>query len=85
MVSPTRIVFEGNERSKQINLINNGAETGRFKISFVRRNMTSAGKIEVIDEKEPGMYSDEMVRFSPRLVTLAPGESQTGRSPPAPT
>ena len=79
MVSPTRIVFEGNDRTKQINLINNGAETGRFKISFVRRNMTSTGKIEVIDVKEPGMYSDEMVRFSPRLVTLAPGQSQTVR------
>lgn len=79
MVSPTRIVFEGNERTKQINLINNGAETGRFKISFVRRNMTSTGKVEAVEENEPGMYSDEMVRFSPRLVTLAPGQSQTVR------
>ncbi len=79
MVSPTRIVFEGNERTKQINLINNGAESGRFKISFVRRNMTSTGKVEAVEENEPGMYSDEMVRFSPRLVTLAPGQSQTVR------
>ena len=79
MVSPTRVVFEGNERSKQINLINNGAETGRFKISFVRRNMTAEGQIIDVDEKEAGMYSDEMVRFSPRLVTLAPGQSQTVR------
>ncbi len=79
MVSPTRVVFEGNERTKQINLINNGSETGRFKISFVRRNMNADGQIKVVDEKEPGMYSDEMVRFSPRLVTLAPGESQTVR------
>jgi len=79
MVSPTRIVFEGNERTKQINLINNGAETGRFKISFVRRNMTSSGKVEAVEENEPGMYADEMVRFSPRLVTLAPGQSQTVR------
>jgi len=74
MVSPTRIVFEGNERTKQINLINNGSETGRFRISFVRKNMNSSGKIEVIDDKEPGMYSDEMVRFSPRQVTLEPGQ-----------
>lgn len=79
MVSPTRVVFEGNERTKQINLINNGSETGRFKISFVRRNMTAEGQIIEVDEKEPGMYSDEMVRFSPRLVTLAPGQSQTVR------
>ena len=79
MVSPTRVVFEGNERTKQINLINNGADAGRFKISFVRKDMTSEGGIKKVDENTPGMYSDEMVRFSPRLVTLAPGQSQTVR------
>lgn len=79
MVAPTRVVFEGNERSKQINLINNGADTGRFKVSFVRKNMTPEGDIKVVEENEPGLYSDEMVRFSPRLVTLAPGQSQTVR------
>jgi P pilus assembly chaperone PapD len=79
MVSPTRIVFEGNDRTKQITLINNGAETGRFRISFVRRDMNTEGKIIAVDENQPGMYSDEMVRFSPRQVTLAPGQSQTVR------
>ncbi len=79
MVTPTRVVFEGNERTKQITLINNGADSGRFKVSFVRKNMTTEGGVEVIKEGEPGLYSDEMVRFSPRLVTLAPGQSQTVR------
>ena len=79
MVTPTRVVFEGNERTKQVNLINNGSETGRFKVSFVRKNMTPEGSMKVIEENEPGLYSDEMVRFSPRLVTLAPGQSQTVR------
>jgi P pilus assembly chaperone PapD len=79
MVSPTRIVFEGNERTKQINLINNGSEIGRFRISFVRRDMTAEGRIKVVEENQPGLYSDEMIRFSPRQVTLAPGQSQTVR------
>jgi len=79
MVSPTRVVFEGNERTKQINVINNGAETGRFRISFVRRNMNADGKIKEIDKDEPGLYSDGMVRFSPRQVTLEPGQSQVVR------
>ena len=79
MVSPTRVVFEGNERTKQITLINNGSEEGRFRVSFVRRNMTAEGGLKTIEEDEPGKYSDEMVRFSPRLVTLAPGQSQTVR------
>ena len=79
MVSPTRVVFEGSDRSKQINLVNNGAETARYRISLVRRNMNADGKIVAVDENEPGMYADEMVRFSPRQVTLAPGQSQTVR------
>lgn len=79
MVSPTRVVFEGNERSKQVHLINNGTETGRFRISFVRKDMNGSGKIELIEDKRPGLYADEMVRFSPRQVTLEPGQSQTVR------
>ena len=79
MVSPTRIVFEGNERTKQVNLINNGSETGRYRISFVRRKMTEDGKFVEVAENEPGMYSEDIVRFSPRQVTLQPGQSQTVR------
>ena len=79
MVTPTRIVFEGNERTKQVNVINNGSEAGRFRISFVRRKMTEDGKFEAVDENEPGMYSDNYIRFSPRQVTLQPGQSQTVR------
>jgi len=79
MISPTRVIFEGSERTEQVNLINNGAETARYRISFVRRNMTPLGSLVAIDEDESGMYSDEMVRFSPRQVTLAPGQSQTVR------
>ena len=79
MVSPTRVVFEGNERTKQINLINNGSETGRFRVSFVRRDMGADGKFVEVKEGETGLYSDEMIRFSPRQVTLAPGQSQTVR------
>ncbi len=79
MVSPTRIVFEGSERTKQVNLINNGSEAGRFRISFVRRKMTADGKIEEVAENGPGLYSDEFIRFSPRQVTLQPGQSQTVR------
>lgn len=79
MVSPTRVVFEGNDRTKQISVINNGSETGRFRISFVRRSMNADGNIKEIDKDVPGMYSDGMIRFSPRQVTLEPGQSQTVR------
>ena len=79
MVSPTRIIFEGSERTKQVSLINNGSETARYRVSFVRRKMTEDGRFEEIPEGETGMFSDEIVRFSPRQVTLQPGQSQTVR------
>ena len=79
MISPTRVEFEDSERTKQVHLVNNGTDTGRYRISFVRRKMLESGQIEAIEENEPGLYSDDMVRFSPRQVTLQPGQSQTVR------
>lgn len=79
MVSPSRIVFEGNLRSEKITLINSGSETGHFRISFVRRNMTESGTLSEVKEDEPGMYSDSMIRFSPRQIALPPGKAQTVR------
>ena len=79
MITPTRIVFEGNERTKQVNLMNNGTETGRYRVSFVRRKMTENGEFENISEDAEGMFSDEIIRYSPRQVTLEPGQAQTVR------
>ena len=79
MVSPSRVVFDGNTRSEQITLINSGSETGRYRISFIRQEMTDNGAIKKITDDKPGNYSDEMIRFSPRQVTLPPGKTQTIR------
>lgn len=79
MISPSRVVFDGNMRSEQITLINSGSETGRYRISFIRQEMTDNGAIKTINDDRPGNYSDEMIRFSPRQVTLPPGKTQTIR------
>lgn len=79
MVSPSRVVFEGKMRSEKITLINSGSETGHYRISFVRRNMTESGTLSEIKENEPGNYSDTMIRYSPRQITLPPGKAQVVR------
>lgn len=79
MVSPTRVVFDGRERTKQVNLINAGTDTGRYRISFVQKKMSESGKLENVEPGTEGNYSDSMVRFSPRQVTLPPGKSQVVR------
>lgn len=79
LVSPTRIVFEGRMRTAKVTLANTGDTTGRYRISFVQKQMTEAGNLMDIKEDVPGMYSDSMVRFSPREVTLPPGQAQVIR------
>jgi P pilus assembly chaperone PapD len=79
MVSPTRIVFEGRTRTERVTLVNTGDTTGRYRISFVRRQMTETGELAEVKDDIPGMYSDTMVRFSPREVTLPPGQPQVVR------
>jgi len=79
MVSPTRVVFEGRTRSARVTLANTGDTTGRYRISFIQRQMTDTGVLAEVKEGAPGMYADEMVRFSPREVTLPPGQSQVVR------
>lgn len=80
MLYPTRIVFEGNQRTAQIQLINSGAESKTYRIALVNRRMSETGSFSDIEEPLPGeLFADAMLRFSPRQVTLAPGTGQTVR------
>jgi P pilus assembly chaperone PapD len=80
MLHPTRLVFEKNQRAAQIDLINNGTESATYRINLINRRMTEDGNLVAITEPGPGeQFSDSMLVFSPRQVTLAPGTSQTVR------
>ncbi|MFO7592974.1 MAG: molecular chaperone [Pseudomonadota bacterium] len=79
MVTPSRVVFEERTRSAQVTLLNKGDETGTFRISFIRRQMTESGRFVEAEEDETGLYSDAMVRYSPRQITLPPGQPQVVR------
>jgi len=80
MVFPTRIVFEKNVRAAQLELINNGTETATYRISVVNRRMNEYGQFTPVDAPLPGeLFSDQLLRYSPRQVILAPGAGQTVR------
>jgi P pilus assembly chaperone PapD len=80
MLYPTRIVFEKNQRAAQIELINNGSKPATYRISLVNRRMTETGQFEVADTAAPGeRFAADMLRFSPRQITLEPGTAQTVR------
>lgn len=80
LITPRRVVFEGNKSSQEINLANTGQDSATYSVSFVQYRMTESGSFEQIEEPDPGqLFADKMIRYFPRTVTLAPGEAQMVR------
>lgn len=80
LVSPTRVIFEKQTRTASVSIVNAGNETSTYRIEFVERRMTPEGGFEEAKQARPGeLFSSTMIRFSPRQVTLQPGQSQAIR------
>ena len=80
MLFPTRIEMEKNQRATQVELVNRGQATASYRISVVNRRMTVTGQIVPAENAEPDeRFASDMLRYSPRQVTLKAGESQTVR------
>jgi P pilus assembly chaperone PapD len=80
LVAPTRLVLEGRTRTAALSITNTGSAQATYRISFVRRRMTANGEFLNVETPAPGEhFADELVRFSPRQVDLAPGTTQTVR------
>lgn len=79
LVYPTRLVFNGTkERVKILNFRNQGQDSARYKLSYIENRMTGNGNLEIIEEPEEGqLFASPYLRFYPRSITLAPGETQT--------
>ncbi len=78
LITPKRVVFEGNKRSMDLNLANVGDDTATYAISLVQIRMTEEGGFETITEPDEGqMFASPYLRFFPRSVTLGPDEAQT--------
>ncbi|HEX5742867.1 MAG TPA: hypothetical protein VFY09_03085 [Flavobacteriaceae bacterium] len=78
MITPTRVVFEGNKQKEELNLANMGSETATYSISFVQKNMKEDGSFENVEILDSlAFYADPYLRIFPRTVTLAPRESQS--------
>ncbi len=80
MIMPKRLVFDGSQRSQEINLANTGSDTAVYAISFVNYVMTEDGNFEQVEEPKEGQrFATDFLRYFPRRVTLAPREAQTIR------
>ncbi len=80
LVTPTRALFENGKRNEVLTLINRGSDTATYRMSMIQYRMTPDGRLEQITEPEAGqLFATDLVRFFPREVTIAPGESQNVR------
>ncbi len=78
LITPRRVVFEGNRRSMDLNLANIGNDTATYAISLIQIKMTEEGGFESITEPEVGQrFASPYLRYFPRTVTLGPNETQT--------
>ncbi len=77
LVTPKRVVFEGNNQKAELDLMNTGSDTANYSISFRNYNMTEQGKLALIEKPDSTqMFAEPYLRIFPRQVTLAPGEGQ---------
>ncbi len=77
LITPTRVVFEGNKQKTELNLVNIGKDTATYSVSFLQYNMTEEGTFVSIEKPDAGqMFADPYLRIFPRTITLAPGEPQ---------
>ncbi len=80
LVAPTRVVFDGKQRTTELTLINIGKAAATYRISFIHQRMTEAGALQDIDKPLEGeLFADDLVRFTPRQITLEPRVAQTVR------
>jgi P pilus assembly chaperone PapD len=82
LIAPTRVVFEGRLRTAEVTLVNVGSATATFRISLINLRMDENGGTKEIESAgaAPGeLFANDLIRFSPRQVTLEPHVAQTVR------
>jgi hypothetical protein len=77
LVTPKRLVFEGNLQKAELTLMNIGKDTATYSLSFRQYKMTEQGNLVLTDKQDSGqLVAEPYLRFFPREVILAPGEPQ---------
>jgi hypothetical protein len=80
---PLRVVFDDRGRSAEVTVFNRGERPGTYRIELSDRRMTPEGRLIEFNPENPKPANwpsaVDLIRFSPRQVTLAPGQSQSIR------
>jgi len=79
LITPTRVEFDQRERSAKVSLVNVGEEIKTYKIFWRQQEQLDDGRYQQFtskQEEENFPTASKMIRYSPRQVTLKPGERQ---------
>ncbi|SEW43660.1 hypothetical protein SAMN05428988_5601 [Chitinophaga sp. YR573] len=77
LITPVRVVFEGQKKMQELNLANTGKDSAKYLISFVEMRMNEDGTFDKINVPDSGQhFASGNLRYFPRTVILAPGEAQ---------
>ena len=75
-IHPTLIELDDRQRSATLSVVNRGDAVGTFAIDWIDYAMTEEGGLTVADG-DAAWSLQPHIRYSPRRVTLRPGETQT--------
>lgn len=80
VVTPTRVVLVGDGAGAKLVVRNTSAGASTYRISLVRMRMGERGTMSLVDDARSGeLFADGLVRFSPAVLTLAPGVDRAVR------
>lgn len=86
LISPTRAYMDSNNRSATLILRNTADGARTYRLLWEDKRVNAEGDYEMVEEGERWPSAAKMIRFSPRQITVGPGENQTVRlnfRPPA--
>lgn len=81
-VSLKRVVFDEKKRAEVLTIINNSGEEQTYRLGWRKYTMDEKKGLHALPDDDPGEglhWADDMVRFAPRRITVAPGSSQNIR------
>lgn len=79
LISPTRVVMSEESRSAEVTLRNTSDGPRTYRLRWVEQKMKENGAYDRVETEENPSSAAAMIRFSPRQITVGPGENQAVR------
>lgn len=79
LVVPLRVVFEDRDRSEIVTLVNTSDKEHTYRLEWLEKKMSINGKYQDYTREAGEITASDLIKFSPRQITLGPKETQTVR------